>query len=273
MGQTVTDEPRPGAPRKILGAKVEEVVTGTLGEKPKAATHGSTRGMAEAVGLSQSAIVRIWNAFGLKPHRSETFKLLTVPDFVEKVRDVVGLYMSPPEGAIVLSVDEESQVQALDRTQPPLPMSRGQAERRTPDHVRDGTTSLFAASNVATGRVIGKCYKRHRQHESLKFLEEIDAKVVRGPGVQIHIIMDNYGTHKTAKVRRRFERHPEYHFHFTQTSCSWLNPVEWFIAEITEKQIRRGVFRSWRRWRGRSWITWPRITRILGRSCGPRTRI
>jgi transposase len=240
----LADEPRPGAPRTITDAKVEEVVTKTLEEKPKAATHWSTRGMAEAVGLSQSAIVRVWNAFGLKPHKAETFKLSTDPYFVEKVRDVVGLYMSPPENAIVLSVDEKSQVQALDRTQPLLPMSPGQAERGTPDYVRNGTTSLFAALNVATGAVIGRCYRRHRQQEFLKFLREIDAQVTREPGVQIHIIMDNYGTHKTPTVKRWFERHPEYHLHFTPTSGSWLNQVERFFAEITEKRIRRGVFRS-----------------------------
>jgi transposase len=240
----LTDEPRPGAPRKILDAHVERVVTKTLEEKPKAATHWSTRGMAEAVGLSQSAIVRIWNAFGLKPHKSETFKLSTDPYFVEKVRNVVGLYMSPPENAIVLSVDEKSQVQALDRTQPLLPLSPGQAERRTPDYVRNGTTSLFAALNVATGAVIGKCYRRHRQQEFLKFLNEIDAQIEREPGVEIHIVLDNYGTHKTPKVKRWFERHPEYHLHFTPTSGSWLNQVERFFAEITEKRIRRGAFRS-----------------------------
>jgi transposase len=240
----LTDEPRPGAPRAITDARVEEVVTKTLEEKPKAATHWSTRGMARAVGLSQSAIVRIWHAFGLKPHLRETFKLSTDPFFVEKVRDVVGLYMSPPENAIVLSVDEKSQVQALDRTQPLLPMSPGQAERGTPDYVRNGTTSLFAALNVATGAVIGKCYRRHRQQEFLKFLAEIDAQVEREPGVQIHIIMDNYATHKTPAVKRWFGRHPEYHLHFTPTSGSWLNQVERFFAAITEKQIRRGVFRS-----------------------------
>lgn len=240
----LTDEPRPGAPRTITDAMVEQVVTKTLEEKPKAATHWSTRGMAEASGLSQSAIVRIWNAFGLKPHKSETFKLSTDPFFVEKVRDVVGLYMSPPENAIVLSIDEKSQVQALDRTQPLLPMSPGQAERRTPDYVRNGTTSLFAALNVATGEVIGQCYKRHRQQEFLKFLKEVDAQLEREPGAQIHIIMDNYGTHKAPSVKRWFERHPEYHLHFTPTSGSWLNQVERFFAEITEKRIRRGVFRS-----------------------------
>src|SRR4051795_2227769 len=240
----LADEPRPGAPRTITDAQVERVVTKTLEEKPKAATHWSTRGMAQAVGLSQSAIVRVWHAFGLKPHLSETFKLSTDPYFVEKVRDVVGLYMSPPENAIVLSVDEKSQVQALDRTQPLLPMTPGQAERRTPDYVRNGTTSLFAALNVATGQVIGRCYKRRRQQAFLKSLKEMDAQVVTGPGVEIHIVRDNYGTHKTALVKRWFERHPEYHLHFTPTSGSWRNQVERFFAEITEKAIRRGVFRS-----------------------------
>jgi transposase len=223
---------------------VEKVVTKTLEEKPKAATHWSTRGMAEAVGLSQSAIVRVWNAFGLKPHKVEAFKLSTDPYFVEKVRDVVGLYMSPPENAIVLSVDEKSQVQALDRTQPLLPMSPGQAERGTPDYARHGTTSLFAALNVATGAVIGKCYRRHRQQEFLKFLNEIDSQIPKEPGVEIHVVLDNYGTHKTPKVKRWFERHPEYHLHFTPTSGSWLNQVERFFGEITEKRIRRGAFRS-----------------------------
>jgi transposase len=240
----LADEPRPGAPRSITDAEVEEVVTRTLETKPKAATHWSTRRMAEATGLSQTAIVRIWNAFGLKPHQSETFKLSTDPYFVEKVRDVVGLYLSPPERAIVLSVDEKSQVQALDRTQPLLPMTPGQAERGTHDYVRNGTTSLFAALNVATGAVIGQCYRRHRQQEFLKFLNEIDAQLERQPGVEVHLILDNYGTHKTPAVKRWFERHPEYHLHFTPTSGSWLNQVERFFAEITEKRIRRGAFRS-----------------------------
>jgi transposase len=240
----LADEPRPGAPRTITDELVERVITKTLEEKPKAATHWSTRGMARAVGLSQTAISRVWRAFGLKPHLSETFKLSTDPFFVEKVRDVVGLYLNPPERAIVLSVDEKSQVQALDRTQPLLPMAPGQAERGTHDYVRNGTTSLFAALDVATGRVIGKCYRRHRQQEFLKFLNEIDARVPREPGVEIHLILDNYGTHKTPAVKRWFERHPEYHLHFTPTSGSWLNQVERFFAEITEKRIRRGVFRS-----------------------------
>ncbi len=200
--------------------------------------------MAQAVGLSQGAIVRIWNAFGPKPHKGETFKLSTDPSFVEKVRDVVGLYMSPPEDAIVLSVDEKSQVQAPDRTQPSLPLAPGQAERRAPDYVRNGTTSLFAALNVATGAVIGKCYRRHRQQESLEFLDEIDAQVDREPGAEIHLVLDNSGTHKTPSVERWFARHPGYHLHFTPTSGSWLNRVERSFAEIAEKQIRRGVFRS-----------------------------
>jgi transposase len=240
----LADEPRPGAPRTITDAQVEQVITKTLEEKTKAATHWSTRGMARAVGLSQSAIVRVWNAFGLKPHLSETFKLSTDPYFVEKVRDVVGLYMNPPAKAIVLSVDEKSQVQALDRTQPLLPMTPGQAERGTHDYVRNGTTSLFAALNVATGEVIGQCYRRHRQQEFLKFLAEIDARVPKEPGLEIHLILDNYGTHKTPRVKRWFERHPEYHLHFTPTSASWLNQVERFFAALTEQRLRRGVFRS-----------------------------
>jgi transposase len=240
----LADEPRPGAPRTISDETVEQVITKTLEEKPKAATHWSTRGMARAVGLSQSAIVRVWNAFGLKPHLSETFKLSTDPYFVEKVRDVVGLYMNPPAKAIVLSVDEKSQVQALDRTQPLLPMTPGQAERGTHDYVRNGTTSLFAALNVATGEVIGQCYRRHRQQEFLKFLAEIDARVPKEPGLEIHLILDNYGTHKTPRVKRWFERHPEYHLHCTPTSASWLNQVERFFAALTEQRLRRGVFRS-----------------------------
>jgi transposase len=240
----LADEPRPGAPRTITDAMVERIITKTLEEKPKAATHWSTRDMAKAVGLSQTAISRVWRAFGLKPHLSETFKLSTDPYFVEKVRDVVGLYMSPPQNAIVLSVDEKSQVQALDRTQPLLPMTPGQAERRTPDYARNGTTSLFAALNVATGQVIGKCYRRHRQQEFLKFLNEIDSGLPREPGVEIHLILDNYGTHQAPSVKRWFERHPEYHLHFTPTSGSWLNQVERFFGKITEKAIRRGVFRS-----------------------------
>jgi len=238
------DEPRPGTPRTIGDDAVERVVTMTLESKPKNATHWSTRGMAKATGMSQTAISRIWRSFGLQPHRAETFKLSEDPYFIEKVRDVVGLYMAPPEHAIVLCVDEKSQVQALDRTQPLLPMRPGQAERRTHDYVRHGTTSLFAALDTATGAVIGKCLRRHRHQEFLHFLRHLDATVVRAEGTTIHLVLDNYGTHKTPAVQRWFARHPEYRLHFTPTSASWMNMVERFFAEITEKRIRRGAFRS-----------------------------
>ena len=240
----LSDEPRPGTPHSITDAQVEDVITRTLESKPDNATHWSTRGMAKAVGLSQTAVVRIWQAFGLKPHKSETFKLSTDPLFIDKVRDVVGLYLSPPEKALVLCVDEKSQVQALDRTQPLLPLQPGQAERHSHDYERHGTTSLFAALAVATGQVIGACYRQHRQQEFVKFLDKIDATVVKEPGLTIHLVMDNYGTHKTPKVKRWLQRHPQYHLHFIPTSSSWLNQVERFFAEITEKRIRRGAFRS-----------------------------
>ncbi len=240
----LNDEPRPGAPRTITDDQVDQVVARTLESKPKAATHWSTRSMAGELGLSQTAVARIWRSFGLKPHLTETFKLSTDPLFVDKVRDVVGLYLDPPDRALVLCVDEKSQVQALDRTQPLLPLEPGKPERHTPDYARHGTTSLFAALNVATGEVIGKCHRRHRSREFLKFLDHVDATVEREAGVEIHLIMDNYGTHKTAAVRRWFLRHPEYRLHFTPTSASWLNLVERFFGEITEKRIRRGAFRS-----------------------------
>lgn len=236
------DELRSGAPRKITDAKVEEAVTKTLESMPQAATHWSTRSLAKEVGLSQSAIVRIWNTFGLQPHRSESFKLSTDPFFVEKVRDVVGLYLNPPEHAIVLCVDEKSQVQALDRTQPILPLRPGLPETRTHDYERHGTTSLFAALDVATGKVIGECHRRHRHQEFLKFMETVEAKLP--PNVEVHLVLDNYGTHKTPKVVRWFARHPRYHLHFTPTSGSWVNQVERFFAEITTKRIRRGSFLS-----------------------------
>lgn len=240
----LTDEPRPGAPRTITDERVEEIVTKTLESKPKNATHWSTRGMAKSAGLSQTAISRIWRAFGLKPHLHETFKFSTDPYFVEKVRDVVGLYLHPPERAIVLSVDEKSQVQALDRTQPILPLTTGQAERGTHDYVRNGTTSLFSALDVATGKIIGKCYRRHRHQEFLKFLAEIDEAIPVEEGVSIHLVMDNYATHKTPAVKRWLVNHPRFVVHFTPTSASWINQVERFFAEITEKRIRRGVFKS-----------------------------
>ena len=240
----LADEPRPGAPRTVTDEAVERVVTRPLEAKPANATHWSTRGMARASGLSQSTVGRIWRAFGLKPHRADTFKLSTDPYFVEKVRDIVGLYLSPPEKAIVLRVDEKPQVQALERTQPVLPMAPARTERATHDYARHGTTSLFAALSVATGAVIGRCHRRHRSQESLKFLDHVDATLPRGPGVSVHVVLDNYATHKTPAVKRWFLRHPEYHLHFTPTSASWLNQVERFFARITEDRIRRGVFTS-----------------------------
>jgi transposase len=240
----LADEPRPGAPRKVTDAAVERVVTRTLEAKPAHATHWSTRGMAEQSGLSPSTIGRIGHAFGLKPHRADTFQLSADPYFVEKVRDVVGLYLSPPEKAIVLCVDEKPQVQALERTQPVLPMAPGRTERSTHDYTRLGTTSLVAALNVATGSVIGKCHRRHRHQEFIKFLDHVNAVLPREPGVSVHVVLDNYGTHKTPAVRRWFLRHPDYHLHFTPTSASWLNQVERFFAAITQRRIRRGVFTS-----------------------------
>lgn len=238
------DEPRPGPCRTVSDAQVEQVITTTLETKPEAATHWSTRGLAKTLGLSFSTIGRIWRAFGLQPHRADTFKLSTDPLFIDKVRDVVGLYMSPPDKALVLCVDEKSQIQALDRTQPLLPLGPGQVERHTHDYARYGTTSLFAALNVATGAIIGTCHARHRQQEFVKFLDLIDASVTKEDGMTIHLVMDNYGTHKTPRVKRWLQRHPEYQLHFIPTSSSWLNQVERFFAEITEKRIRRGAFRS-----------------------------
>ena len=240
------DDPRPGVQRTITDEQVEMVVVKTLEQKPPDATHWSTRSMAEATGISRSSVHRIWKAFALQPHRVETFKLSTDPQFVEKVRDIVGLYMSPPDRAVVLCVDEKSQVQALDRTQPLLPMQPGQAERRTHDYVRHGTTSLFAALDIKTGVVIGECHRRHRHQEFIKFLNTVDevVKATEPEGAEVHIVMDNYATHKTPRVRRWFQRHPEYHVHFTPTSASWLNQVERLFAELTDKRLRRGVFRS-----------------------------
>ena len=238
------DEFRPGGPRTISDEAVAEVVTLTLETKPKNATHWSTRSMAKRVGLSQTAVSRIWRAFNLQPHRESTFKLSSDPLFVEKVRDVVGLYMNPPDRALVLSIDEKSQIQALDRSQPLLPMEPGRPEQRAHDYARHGVTSLFAALDVATGKVIGKCLRRHRSEEFVKFLRHLDQTIEKQPGQEIHLVMDNYATHKTAAVKRWLARRPEYHVHFTPTSSSWLNQVERFFAEITAKRIRRGVFRS-----------------------------
>lgn len=236
------DEPRPGAPRKIHDAKVEALIAKTLHEKPRNATHWDSRSMAKAMGVSQTSVVRIWRAFGLQPHRQETFKLSTDPLFIDKVRDVVGLYLNPPTKAMVLCVDEKSQIQALDRTQPILPMMPGVPERRTHDYMRHGTTTLFAALDIATGKVIGELHRRHRAKEFLKFLQTIDENVPKT--LSVHLVMDNYGTHKTPAVKRWFTRHPRFYVHFTPTSSSWLNQVERWFAEITTRQIRRGTHRS-----------------------------
>jgi transposase len=236
------DEPRAGAPRTIDDARIEAVIVRTLETLPPDATHWSSRGMAKASGLSVSTVQRIWRAFGLQPHRLETFKLSSDPDFVTKVRDVVGLYVSPPEHAIVLCVDEKSQIQALDRSQPLLPMRPGQPARRTHDYKRHGTTSLFAALDVATGKVIGKCFSRHRATEFRKFLDVIEASVPKH--LDVHLVMDNYATHKTPLIRDWLVRRPRWHVHLTPTSASWLNQVERFFADLTDKKIRRGVHRS-----------------------------
>jgi transposase len=236
------DEPRPGGPRQISDEEVEAVIVKTLESQPENATHWSSREMAKASGVSTSSVQRIWRAFGLQPHRVETFKLSRDPLFIEKVRDVVGLYLNPPEQALVLCVDEKSQIQALDRSAPILPLMPGTPERRTHDYKRHGTTSLFAALNTATGEIIGKCYNRHRAQEFKKFLVEIEANVPED--MDIHIIMDNYATHKTPAIRNWFARRPRWHVHFTPTSASWLNLVERFFAELTEKQIKRGAHRS-----------------------------
>ena len=236
------DEPKPGAPRTISDAKVEEVVRKTLESTPRDATHWSRRSMAKESGISTRSVGRIWRAFGLQPHRQETFKLSKDPLFIEKLRDIVGLYMAPPDRAVVLCVDEKSQIQALDRTQPMLPMRPGQAERRTHDYVRHGTTSLFAALDVATGKVLGRCYRRHRAKEYLRFLRAIDAAVP--VHLDVHLVVDNASTHKTKQVRDWLARRPRFHVHFTPTSSSWVNLVERFFALITQKQIKRGAHRS-----------------------------
>jgi transposase len=236
------DEPRPGAPRTIGDDDVERAIKLTLEKRPKGATHWSTRSLAKETGLSKSTIHRVWRAFGLQPHRAETFKLSTDPLFVDKVRDIVGLYLSPPERALVLCVDEKSQIQALDRTQPLLPMRPGQAERRSHDYVRHGTTSLFAALDIATGRVIGALHRRHRSLEFKRFLDEIERSVPAD--LDVHLVLDNYATHKTPLIHRWLLRHPRFHLHFTPTSSSWLNQVERWFSNLTQQQLRRGVHRS-----------------------------
>ena len=236
------DEPRPGAPREIGDDEIAATIRKTLGTPPKGATHWSLRSMAKEIVHAPSTVHRIWRAFGLQPHRVETFKLSSDPWFVEKVRDIVGLYLSPPERALVLCVDEKSQMQALDRTQPLLPMQPGQAERRTHDYKRHGTTSLFAALDVKAGTIVGKCMARHRATEFRKFLDEVERNVPAD--LDIHVVMDNYGTHKTKLIRNWFAKRPRWHVHFTPTSASWLNQVERFFGLLTDRALRRGVFRS-----------------------------
>jgi len=236
------DEPRPGVERTITDDRIEEVVTKTLETTPKGRTHWSTRSMAKHLGLSHSTIGRIWRTFGLQPHRSESFRLSQDPLLVEKVRDVVGLYMNPPDNAVVLCVDEKSQIQALERAQPVLPMSLSQPERQTPDYIRHGTTDLFAALDTATGAVLGKCYARHRAIEFKKFLAEIEAAVPSA--LDIHVVLDNLATHKTPAIKRWLAKRPRFHFHFTPTHASWLNLAERFFGLLTEHALRRGSHTS-----------------------------
>jgi transposase len=238
------DEPRCGAPRRISDDQVEAVVTATLESMPRDATQWSTRSMAAQSDLSHSSVRRIWQAFGLQPHRVETFKLSNDPQFIEKVRDIVGLYLDPPERALVLCVDEKSQIQALDRTQPILPMAPGVAERRTHDYRRHGTTSLFAALDIATGHVIGETHRRHRSSEFKTFLDRLEREVPTD--LDVHLVLDNYGTHKSPLIRRWLVRHPRFQVHYTPTYSSWINQVERWFATLTEKQIRRGTHRSTR---------------------------
>jgi len=236
------DEPRPGTPRQISDAQVEQVIIRTLESTPRGATQWSTRAMAKASGLSPATISRMWRAFGLQPHRTKTFKLSPDPLLIPKVRDIVGLYINPPAHAVLLCVDEKSHIQALDRTAPLLPLRPGQVERRTYDYKRHGTTSLFAALDVKTSRVITEFHRRQRSVEFRQFLDTIDTQVP--PGLDVHIIMDNYGTHKTPLIRNWFAKRPRFHVHFTPTYGSWLNLVERWFAELTNKQLRRGVHRG-----------------------------
>jgi len=236
------DEPRPGKPRQIGDEDIERVIVKTLEESPPNATHWSTRSMAAATGMSQSAVSRIWRAFGLKPHRSEHFKLSPDPQFVEKVRDIVGLYLNPPEAAVVLCVDEKSQIQALERSSPILPLMPGVPERQTHDYVRNGTTNLYAALDVASGKVISEMTPRHRAEEFRKFLNLIEGSVPEG--LDVHVVLDNSSTHKTPSIQRWLKRHPRFTLHFTPTYSSWLNLVERWFAELTTKWLKRGSHRS-----------------------------
>lgn len=238
----LSDAPKPGRPRTVSDQRVESVVTATLESRPANATHWSIRGMAAQVGLSPSTIGRIWKAFNLQPHRVDSFKLSTDPNFIAKVRDVVGLYLNPPDKALVLCVDEKSQIQALDRTQTILPMQPGRIELQTHDYERHGVTSLFAALNVATGQVIGECHARHRAKEFVSFLGRIEREVPKD--LDIHVILDNYATHKTPAVKRWLAKRPRFVFHFTPTSSSWLNQVERWFALLSGRMLKRGVHRS-----------------------------
>ncbi len=236
------DRPRSGRPKEIAPDQEAALIDKTLHCRPKDATHWSVRSMAREQGLSPATVQRIWSKHHLQPHRVESFKFSTDPEFVTKVRDIVGLYLNPPDKAIVLSVDEKSQIQALDRTQPILPLRPSLPERQTHDYERHGTTTLFAALDVAAGKIIGQCQPRHRHQEFLRFLDKIDAAI---PGSSsVHLILDNYGTHKHPDVKKWFAEHPHYRLHFTPTSASWLNQVERWFAEITRKRLRRGTFRS-----------------------------
>ena len=251
------DEPRPGRPRTISDEQVDEVIVKTLETTPKNATHWSTRSMAAEVGLNQTAVHRIWKAFGLQPHRQDTWKLSKDPQFIEKVRDVVGLYLNPPERAVVLCVDEKSQIQALDRTQPILPLLPGVPERRSHDYRRAGTSSLYAALDLTSGKVIGALHARHRAIEFKKFLATIDREVPAY--LDVHLVLDNSSTHKTPQIKRWLTAHPRFHVHFTPTSSSWLNLVERWFAELTGKLLKRGAHRSVRDLNSdiRAWIqTW-----------------
>jgi len=251
------DEPRPGRPRTITDEQVEEVIVKTLETTPKDATHWSTRSMAREVGLTQSAVLRIWKAFGLQPHRQETWKLSRDPQFIAKVRDVVGLYLNPPERAVVLCVDEKSQIQALDRTAPILPLLPGTPERATHDYKRAGTSSLYAALDLTSGKVIGRLHSRHRAIEFKQFLRTLDREVPTE--LDVHVVLDNSSTHKTPAIQRWLAAHPRFVLHFTPTSSSWLNLVERWFAELTTKKLRRGAHRSVRALNDdiRTWIdTW-----------------
>ena len=242
LAGVLQDKPRSGRPKQISKEKEDAIVEATLRTVPVDATHWSTRSMAAAQGVSPATVQRVWRKHKLQPHRAESFKFSTDPEFAGKVRDIVGLYLNPPDKAIVLSVDEKSQIQALDRTQPVLPLREGFPERQTHDYRRHGTTTLFAALNVLEGSVIAQCQPRHRHQEFLRFLSQIDESVPAGQ--QVHLVLDNYGTHKHPEVRKWFDKHPRYRLHFTPTSSSWLNQIERWFAEITRKRIRRGTFRS-----------------------------